>query len=55
MNHLLFCVGVRCADHLWEVDDDRFTRLAFYEDIEFVEIAVDKPRVGEADNKVHEL
>lgn len=55
MNHLLFCVDMRRADHLWEVDDNRFTGLAFYEDIEFVEVAVDESGVCEAHNKVHEL
>ena len=43
------------ADHLGEIDDNRFTRRPSNKDVEFVEITVDQPRVSEPNYEIHEL
>ena len=53
--HVPFCIFVRRADHLREVNDDGLTRLPADEDVELVEVAVDEPGVCEADDEVHQL
>ena len=42
--HVPFCIFVRRADHLREVDDDRLPAVPSDEDVELVEVAVDEPR-----------
>ena len=53
--HVPFCILVRRADHLWEVDDDGLARVASDEDVELVEVAMDEPSAGEADDEVHQF
>ena len=52
--HVPFCIFVRRADHLREVDDDRLPAVPSDEDVELVEVAVDEPRTREAHDEVHE-
>ena len=52
--HAPFCILVRRADHLREVDDDRLPAVPSDEDVELVEVAVDEPRTREAHDEVHE-
>ena len=46
---------MRSANHLREINHDRFAVAATDEDIEFVEITVYESRMCEPDNKVHQL
>ena len=51
--HVPFCVLVRRADHLREVDDDRLPAVQSDEDVELVEVAVYEPGPREADDELH--
>lgn len=42
-----------CADHLWEIDNDRLTVFSSDKNIELVEITVDQSVFGQADDKLH--
>ena len=53
--HPPFCVLMRRADHLREVDNHRLPAVPPDEDVELVEVAVDEPRAREAYDEVHEL
>jgi len=46
---------MRRANHLGEVDYDRFTVATANEDVEFVEITVNESRVRQPDDQVHQL
>jgi len=45
---------MRRADHLWKVDNDRFTGISSDENIEFIEITMNKAGVGEPHDDVHQ-
>ena len=46
---------MRCADHLREVNDNRFACFASDEDVEFIIIPMDEARVREAYDDVHQI
>lgn len=46
---------MRGTDHLGEVDNDRFARIAANEDIELVVVTVDESGACETDNDIHEF
>jgi hypothetical protein len=46
---------VRSANHLREINDDRFAVIATNEDVEFVEVTVYESRMGEPDDEIHQL
>ena len=52
--YALFGVDVRCADHLWKVDNNGLARLSADKDIKLIEVSVDQTRVSEAHDKIHE-
>ena len=52
--HVPFCVLVRGANHLREVDHDRLAAVAPDEDVELVEVAVDQARTRKAHDEVHQ-
>ena len=43
------------ADHLWEINDNWIAGITADEDVELVEVAMDKASLCQADNDVHEL
>lgn len=53
-SYLLFSIWMRCGYHLWEINQNGVT-IGLDQDIEFVEITVDKTILRQTYNKLHQL
>lgn len=49
------CVLMRRANHLGEINDNWLARYSVYENIEFVEVSVDEPRMRQSHDEIQEL
>lgn len=50
-----FCIFVRGANHLWEIDHYGFAVAVTNEDVELVEVPVYESRKRESDDEIHQL
>lgn len=46
---------MRCADHLREINDNRFSRLSTDKDVELVEVTMNEAGMSKSNDEIHQL
>jgi len=49
------CVFMPRADHLREINDDRFSRLSTNKDVKLIEVAVNETGMSKSNDEIHQL